>query len=55
VGIDPKTDNSGLLVDLFDENHSRSESGTHELTLPPYGHRWYRVGAPDNALNRTSF
>jgi len=46
---------SGLLVDVFDENHSRSESGVHELTLPPYGHRWYRVGAPDNALNRTSF
>ncbi len=55
IGIDPKTDNSGLLVDVFDENHSRSESGVHELTLPPYGHRWYRVGAPDNALNRTSF
>ena len=28
---------------------------THELTLGPYGHRWYRIGAPDNTLNRTSF
>ncbi|HEY3064176.1 MAG TPA: alpha-glucosidase C-terminal domain-containing protein [Methylomirabilota bacterium] len=55
VAVDPKTDNSGLLVDVFDENHSRSESGLHEITLPPYGHRWYRVGAPDNALNRASF
>ena len=55
VGVDPKTDNAGLLVDVFDENHSRSESGVHEVTLPPYGHRWYRVGAPDNALNRNSF
>jgi maltose alpha-D-glucosyltransferase/alpha-amylase len=55
VGVDPKSDNSGLLVDVFDENHSRSESGVHELTLAPYGQRWYRIGAPDNALNRTSF
>ena len=54
LSVDPRTDNSGLLVDVFDENHSRSESGMHEVTLPPYGHRWYRVGAPDNALNRTS-
>ena len=53
VAVDPKSDNSGLLVDVFDENHSRSESGTHELTLGPYGHRWYRIGAPDNTLNRT--
>jgi hypothetical protein len=55
VAVDPKSDNSRLLVDLFDENHSRSENGTHELTLGPYGHRWYRIGAPDTALNRTSF
>jgi maltose alpha-D-glucosyltransferase/alpha-amylase len=55
VAVDPKTDNRGLLVEVFDQNHSRSESGMHELTLPAYGHRWYRVGAPDNALNRTSF
>jgi maltose alpha-D-glucosyltransferase/alpha-amylase len=55
LAVDPRTDNSGLLVDVFDENHSRSESGRHKITLPPYGHRWYRVGAPDNALNRASF
>ena len=55
VAVDPKTDNGGLLVDVFDENHSRSESCTHEVTLPPYGNRWYRVGAPDNTLSRTSF
>jgi maltose alpha-D-glucosyltransferase/alpha-amylase len=55
VAVDPRSDNAGLLVDVFDEHHSRSESGTHELTLSPYGHRWYRIGAPDNALNRTSF
>jgi maltose alpha-D-glucosyltransferase/alpha-amylase len=55
VAVDPRSDNSGLLVDVFDEHHSRSESGTHALTLAPYGHRWYRIGAPDNALNRTPF
>jgi maltose alpha-D-glucosyltransferase / alpha-amylase len=55
VALDPKTDASGLLVDVFDENHGRSESGVHEITLGPHGHRWYRVGAPDNALNRASF
>jgi len=55
LAVDPRTDNRGILVDVFDENHSQSENGMHEVTLPPYGHRWYRVGAPDNALNRTSF
>src|SRR6266545_621524 len=55
LALDPKTDANGLLVDVFDENHSRSESGVHEVTIGPYGHRWYRVGAPDNALNRASF
>jgi hypothetical protein len=55
VTVDPRTDNKGLLVDVFDEHHSRSERGIHHVTLGPYGHRWYRVGAPDNALNRASF
>jgi len=53
--VDPKTDNSGLLVDVFDENHSRSESGMHEITLKPYGHRWYRVGAPTTRLTERAF
>ena len=55
VAVDPRSDNSGLLVDVFDENHSRSENGIHRVSLGSYGHRWYRIGAPDNALNRTSF
>jgi len=55
VAVDPKTERGNLLVDVFDDNHSRSENGTHRLTLGPYGHRWYRVGATDNALNRTTF
>jgi maltose alpha-D-glucosyltransferase/alpha-amylase len=55
VTLDPKTRDGGLLVDVFDDQHSRSENGTHALVLPPYAHRWYRVGAPDNALNRAAF
>ena len=27
----------------------------HTIPLPAYGHRWYRVGAIDNTLNRTPF
>jgi maltose alpha-D-glucosyltransferase/alpha-amylase len=55
VTLDPKTRDGGLLVDVFDDQHSRSENGTHALVLPPYAHKWYRVGAPDNALNRAAF
>jgi maltose alpha-D-glucosyltransferase / alpha-amylase len=55
LAVDPKTDGGNLLVDVFDDNHSRSENGTHRITLGPYGHRWYRVGAADNALNRKPF
>jgi hypothetical protein len=44
-----------ILIDVFDENHSRTENGTHELKLPAYGHRWMRIGAIDNTLNRSSF
>jgi maltose alpha-D-glucosyltransferase / alpha-amylase len=55
VAVDPRTEGANLLVDVFDDNHSRSENGTHRLTLGPYGHRWYRVGAADNALNRKTF
>jgi maltose alpha-D-glucosyltransferase / alpha-amylase len=43
-----------LLVDVFDDNHSRADaSGQHQIPLGPYGHRWFRVGAADNALDRT--
>jgi maltose alpha-D-glucosyltransferase/alpha-amylase len=53
VEFDPKVPHDDILVDVFDENHSRAEaSGTHTVELPEYGHRWLRVGAPDNALNR---
>jgi maltose alpha-D-glucosyltransferase/alpha-amylase len=55
VAIDPKIDGANVLVDVFDENHSRSDNGTHRITLGPYAHRWYRVGASDNTLNRRPF
>jgi maltose alpha-D-glucosyltransferase/alpha-amylase len=56
VTLDPRLPHGDLLVDVFDEHHSRSKGGGgHTVTLPAYGHRWYRVGAIDNALNRASF
>jgi maltose alpha-D-glucosyltransferase / alpha-amylase len=55
IAVEPKVKGGNLLTDVFDENHSRTENGTHEIKMPPYGHRWMRVGAIDNALNRTPF
>jgi maltose alpha-D-glucosyltransferase / alpha-amylase len=55
VAVDPKVKGGNILTDVFDENHSRTENGTHEMKLPPYGHRWMRVGAIDNSLNRLPF
>jgi maltose alpha-D-glucosyltransferase/alpha-amylase len=55
VTLDPRLPHGDLLVDVFDDHHSRSKNGGgHTITLPAYGHRWYRVGATDNALNRSS-
>jgi maltose alpha-D-glucosyltransferase/alpha-amylase len=56
VTLDPRLPQGDVLVDVFDAHHSRSKAGGgHIITLPPYGHRWYRVGAIDNTLNRTHF
>ena len=42
------------LVDVFANQHSQAlPSGAHEIELAGYGYRWFRVGAADNALNRT--
>ena len=38
-----------------DETHSRAPEGAHLIAIRPYGHHWYRVGAPDNTLNRIDF
>jgi maltose alpha-D-glucosyltransferase / alpha-amylase len=55
VAFDPGVKGGDTLVDVFDDNHSRAEGGTHEIKLGPYGYRWFRVGAADNALNRAAF
>jgi maltose alpha-D-glucosyltransferase/alpha-amylase len=44
-----------VLVDVFSDRHSQAgDAGIHELDLEGYGYRWFRVGAADNALNRTA-
>jgi len=41
--------------DVFDEGHSKADSsGQHTVTLPPYGHKWFRVGAPDTTPRRST-
>jgi maltose alpha-D-glucosyltransferase / alpha-amylase len=43
-----------LLVEVFDGRHSRARNdGAHHIDLDEYAWRWYRVGAADNALNRS--
>jgi maltose alpha-D-glucosyltransferase/alpha-amylase len=44
-----------LLVDVFSETDSRAQSSDrHTINLQPYGYRWLRVGAVDNAMDRTA-
>jgi maltose alpha-D-glucosyltransferase/alpha-amylase len=43
-----------MLVDVFDACHSRvGRDGMHRIDLDEYAWRWYRVGAADNALDRS--
>jgi maltose alpha-D-glucosyltransferase / alpha-amylase len=43
-----------VLVDVFDGRHSRKRNdGAHRIDLDEYEWRWYRVGAADNALDRS--
>jgi maltose alpha-D-glucosyltransferase/alpha-amylase len=43
------------LADVYALRESRAgESGEHVIALEPYGHRWFRVGSPDNALRRST-
>jgi maltose alpha-D-glucosyltransferase/alpha-amylase len=47
-------DGGGTLVEVFGDKNSQAHSdGAHRITLDGYGWRWFRVGAPDNALNRS--
>lgn len=43
-----------LLVDVFNHATQEAHSGFHEIPMEPYGYRWFRVGAADNALNRSN-
>ena len=44
---------SRVLIDVFADRHSKADaSGTHEITLAPYGWKWFRVGMADSAINR---
>jgi maltose alpha-D-glucosyltransferase/alpha-amylase len=43
-----------LLVDMFGHERLRARRGCeHELSLAPFQFRWFRVGAADNAIERT--
>src|SRR5262249_4883125 len=49
--IDVGRSDGRQLVDVFGDRHSQAgASGVHEIRLEAYGHRWFRVGAADNAL-----
>jgi maltose alpha-D-glucosyltransferase/alpha-amylase len=53
--IDVGRPDGKMLIDVFGDRHSRAgPSRVHELDLEGYGYRWFRVGAADNALNRTA-
>jgi maltose alpha-D-glucosyltransferase/alpha-amylase len=39
---------------VINGQHSRAQSdGAHRIELEAYAWRWYRVGGPDNTLDRT--
>jgi maltose alpha-D-glucosyltransferase/alpha-amylase len=43
-----------LLTDAINQSSSEgSKTGQHTIDMDGYGYRWFRVGAEDNALNRT--
>jgi maltose alpha-D-glucosyltransferase/alpha-amylase len=46
--------NDTLLVEVFDGRHSNAHNdGSHRVAMDGYAWRWFRVGAPDNALGRS--
>jgi maltose alpha-D-glucosyltransferase/alpha-amylase len=53
--FDVRTKDGGVIYDVFDDEHSEADSsGKHTIRLAPYGHKWYRVGAPDTTPRRSS-
>jgi maltose alpha-D-glucosyltransferase/alpha-amylase len=54
VRLNPECANGEVLIEIFDDRHSRAHNdGLHHIELGGYGWRWFRVGAADNALNRS--
>ena len=54
VKVKVDTDHDGLLVEVFDGHHSKAQNdGLHRVAMDPHAWRWYRVGGPDNALERS--
>jgi maltose alpha-D-glucosyltransferase / alpha-amylase len=54
VKLKANVERDDLLVEVFDGRHSRRQNdGTHRIDLDGYAWRWFRVGATDNALNRS--
>ena len=46
--------NGKLLVEVFDGRHSKAHNdGSHRVGMDGYAWRWFRVGAPDNVLERS--
>jgi maltose alpha-D-glucosyltransferase/alpha-amylase len=44
---------SELLIDVLNPYESRgTRRGVHEIALPAFGYRWYRVGTLNYALTR---
>jgi maltose alpha-D-glucosyltransferase/alpha-amylase len=44
----------GFLSEVFDGRHSKAHNdGTHHIEMDGYAWRWFRVGGPDNALDRS--
>ena len=43
-----------MLINLLSEDHSHADDGRHHcVPLEPYGYRWFRVGALDEAIRRS--
>jgi maltose alpha-D-glucosyltransferase/alpha-amylase len=54
IGVNVTGPGGDLLVNVFENDHSRaSRDGIHTIPVGPYGYRWYRVGAADNAVRRS--
>ena len=52
-GPDALGGGSRRLVDLLGDQHSPGDSeGRHVVVLEPYGYRWFRIGALNEALER---